>query len=152
MQICKYARMLFATCFLWLAICYLLTESFLSETCYYLQKLFPFARCCTSRNFFVLIKWYIDLTVGHNIPPRTHFVDKWISTNMYLKFFSKKIEYLWNLLVLGYNCAKNWLFKMIALEYDKASLKRNYMSKHSSKILKLFRGQCQCVCAFFYVS
>ena len=26
---------------------------FLSETCYYLQKLVPFARCCTSRNFWL---------------------------------------------------------------------------------------------------
>jgi len=35
------------TCYMLLAICILL-----SETCYYLQKLVPFARCCTSRNFF----------------------------------------------------------------------------------------------------
>ena len=35
------------TCNLWLAI-----WLFLSETCYYLQKLVPFALCCTSRNFF----------------------------------------------------------------------------------------------------
>ena len=38
--------LLFTTCYLWLAI-----WLFLSETCYYLQKLVPFARCCTSRNF-----------------------------------------------------------------------------------------------------
>ena len=38
--------LLFITCYLWLAI-----WIFLSETCYYLQKLAPFARCCTSRNF-----------------------------------------------------------------------------------------------------
>ena len=40
--------MLFITCYLWLAI-----WIFLYETCYFLQKLVPFARCCTSRNF-----WY----------------------------------------------------------------------------------------------
>ena len=28
---------------------------FLSETCYYLQKLVPFARCCTSRNFYYVV-------------------------------------------------------------------------------------------------
>ena len=40
--------LLFTTCYLWLAI-----WLFLSETCYYLQKLVSFARCCTSRNFFI---------------------------------------------------------------------------------------------------
>ena len=39
--------LLFITCYLWLAI-----WIFLSTTRYYLQKLVPFARCCTSRNFF----------------------------------------------------------------------------------------------------
>ena len=43
-----------------LAICYLLSVTcymflafwcYLHETSYYLQKLVPFARCCTSRNF-----------------------------------------------------------------------------------------------------
>ena len=40
--------LLFITCYLCLAF-----WIFLSETCYYLQKLVPFARCCTSRNFFI---------------------------------------------------------------------------------------------------
>ena len=35
------------TCYMLLAI-----SIFISETCYYLQKLVSFARCCTSRNFF----------------------------------------------------------------------------------------------------
>ena len=44
-----------------LYVCYMLSVTFylllaiwifLSETCYYLQKLVSFARCCMSRNFF----------------------------------------------------------------------------------------------------
>ena len=41
MKVCKNARMLFATCYLWLAICYLLTKSF------YLKL------AITCRNFFL---------------------------------------------------------------------------------------------------
>ena len=59
MQVCKYVSM--QECYLLLAICDLLSVTcymllanwiFLSETCYDLQNLFPFARCCTSRNFY----------------------------------------------------------------------------------------------------
>ena len=32
----------------------IIEKYFLSETCYYLQKLVPFARCCTSRNFSII--------------------------------------------------------------------------------------------------
>ena len=57
MQVCKYASMQEcknAICYLLSVTCYMLLANwiFLFETCYYLQKLFPFARCCTSRNFF----------------------------------------------------------------------------------------------------
>ena len=39
--------MLSVTCYMFFAI-----WIFSSETCYYFKKLVPFARCCTSRNFF----------------------------------------------------------------------------------------------------
>ena len=42
--------------YLWLAISY-----FFSETCYYFQKLVPFARCCTSRNFKSLILHFLRI-------------------------------------------------------------------------------------------
>ena len=42
MQVCK-----------WLVICDLIFDFFSSETCYYLQKLVSFARCCTSCNFLL---------------------------------------------------------------------------------------------------
>ena len=37
------------TCYLWLDI-----WIFLSETCYYSQKIVPFSHCCMSRNFFLI--------------------------------------------------------------------------------------------------
>ena len=43
MQVCKNARMLFASCYLWLAICYLLTESFFLKLAITCKNLFPFA-------------------------------------------------------------------------------------------------------------
>ena len=48
-QIFAIRLLLFVTCYLCFAI-----WIFLSETCYNLQKLVPFARCCTSRNFFIM--------------------------------------------------------------------------------------------------
>ena len=42
--------MSFVICDFLYVTCYL--NLFISETCYYLQKLVSFARCCTSRNFF----------------------------------------------------------------------------------------------------
>ena len=60
MQVCKYANMQVcknAICYLLSVPCYMLLANkiFLSETCAYLQKLFPFACCCTSRNFYLLL-------------------------------------------------------------------------------------------------
>ena len=40
-------------CYLSLAIFFLLFYTFLSETCNYLQKLFPFTHCWTSNNFSI---------------------------------------------------------------------------------------------------
>ena len=63
----------FITCYLWLAI-----WIFLSETCYFLQKLVPFARCCTSRNFF-------NLSI--KVPPNCENYMKLVA--MYGNFISK---------------------------------------------------------------
>ena len=47
--------LLFITCYLWLAI-----WIFLFETYYFLQKLVPFARCCTSRYFLSQYTIYLS--------------------------------------------------------------------------------------------
>ena len=62
--------LLFITCYLWLAI-----WIFLSETCYYLQKLVRFARCCTSRIFF-LKKWLFCHYFYFVVPLQVKWIDK----------------------------------------------------------------------------
>ena len=54
--------LLFVTHFLWLAICYLLSESFyLKHAITNKKNLVPFTNCCTSRNFFRrLPQWKIS--------------------------------------------------------------------------------------------
>ena len=46
--------MMIVICYMLSVICDLQSVTFFSETCYYLQILVPFARCCTSRNFCYL--------------------------------------------------------------------------------------------------
>ena len=58
----------------------LITRIFLSETCYYLQKLVPFARCCTSHNFYLksnTIYSYNPLFISSQFPDKILFLRVW---------------------------------------------------------------------------
>ena len=44
-----------AICYLLYVICYLLSEAFYMKLAITCRNLFPFARCCTSRNFYSLV-------------------------------------------------------------------------------------------------
>ena len=78
--------LLSVTCYMFLAI-----SIFLSETCYFFQKLVPFARCCTSRNFFgMAVRLYLKKGLY------THIKYILISTIWFISFLVIKVlKWIW---------------------------------------------------------
>ena len=81
-----FCYILSVTRYLWFIICDSLSVTcnllldiriFFSESCYYLQKLVTFARCCTSRNFFCNLWWIWSVHVAsHTVYIRIHSGDQ----------------------------------------------------------------------------
>ena len=80
-------QMLSVNPYLLLAICYLLSYTFYVKLAFTCKNLFPFARCCTSRNF--LIKKCLYLFVSQNFS----FVKIFFGCNVFGSPFNKSIDH-----------------------------------------------------------
>ena len=86
-------------CYKIIAIHYLLSVTcnmnLLSEICYYLQKLVPFARCCTSRNFYIKTSAILDQYVKisrSKIAMFQNLPHKQMITNLYLQGLREDVK------------------------------------------------------------
>ena len=85
---------MYVTCYLWLSICYLLSESFYLKLAITCKKLVSFRSCCMSRNFFHIYKKLFYILAQNKRPPsenvelqrKISFKKAWSPTwNLYFK-------------------------------------------------------------------